>query len=55
MLIDTGISRAYGGVVSALEINTYILSKEEKVYRREVVRALYQDAQVTLVDETHAV
>ncbi|TIA72364.1 hypothetical protein E3P91_02008 [Wallemia ichthyophaga] len=55
LLIDTGMSRAYGGVASALEINGYVLSKDEKIYYREVVRALYQNEKETLVDETHSV
>lgn len=55
VLIDTGMSRAYGGVTSALEINGYVLSKDEKIYYREVVRALYQNEKETLVDETHSV
>lgn len=54
-MIDTGISRAYGGIVSALEINGYILSRDEGIYYREVVRALYHNEKVTLVDETHSV
>ncbi|TIC68614.1 Metallo-dependent phosphatase [Wallemia mellicola] len=54
ILIDTGMSKAYGGIVSALEINGYILSKDDKHYFREIVKALYQNRSVTLVDETNS-
>ncbi|KAF8656201.1 hypothetical protein AX16_002637 [Volvariella volvacea WC 439] len=59
IIIDTGISHAYGGVLSALSIH-YTLTPiekadnlaEQKWEEREVVTALYPDRQDILVDET---
>ena len=52
LLIDTGISRAYGGVLSAVEI-LYSLKpvREGEWFEEEVVNALYQDKTVELVRE----
>ncbi|KAH8994987.1 Metallo-dependent phosphatase-like protein [Lactarius akahatsu] len=54
IIIDTGISHAYGGALSALsvEYTLKLVSSSEKRWReREVVKALYVDHSVTLVDE----
>ncbi|KAG6908677.1 hypothetical protein DXG01_003691 [Tephrocybe rancida] len=60
IIIDTGISHAYGGVLSALSIHytlTPIGSKEDQRWiEKEVVSALYQDKQeVLVVDEREVV
>lgn len=51
LVIDTGISKAYGGILSALEIKTYILEKDNQHYYKEVLNALYEDEIVNLSDE----
>jgi len=57
IIIDTGISHAYGGALSALSVEYTLkpiplLSSSEKKWReREVVKALYVDHSVILVDE----
>jgi hypothetical protein len=55
--MSTGISHAYGGALSALRID-YTLkpaslssSSEKKWREQEVVKALYVDHSVVLVDE----
>ncbi|KAJ7593324.1 Metallo-dependent phosphatase-like protein [Mycena floridula] len=63
IIIDTGISRAYGGVLSALSIH-YTLKplagfgsgKDQKWQEREVVSALYDDREdIITVDEREIV
>jgi hypothetical protein len=57
IIIDTGISHAYGGVLSALSIH-YTLTptgKDQIWTEREVVSALYPDERVVLVDEERQV
>ncbi|KIY65199.1 Metallo-dependent phosphatase [Cylindrobasidium torrendii FP15055 ss-10] len=62
IIIDTGISRAYGGVLSALSIH-YTLEPigkaltldEQEWQEREVVSALYEDRQEILADDTRRV
>ena len=60
IIIDTGISHAYGGALSALEI-TYTLtpftdaSGEKKWHEREVVKALYVDHAVLIADDKREV
>lgn len=63
IIIDTGISRAYGGVLSALSIH-YTLTPlvgsgtgaSQRWQEREVVSALYQDRQeILVVDEREVV
>jgi len=56
IIIDTGISHAYGGVLSALSIDYTLTpvpssSSEKKWREQEVVRAVYVDHSVILVDE----
>ncbi|TFK75176.1 Metallo-dependent phosphatase [Pluteus cervinus] len=58
IIIDTGISHAYGGVLSALSIHYTFTpigdaeNPEEQEWReREVISALYPDRQDVLVDE----
>ena len=54
--IDTGISHAYGGALSALEV-TYTLTPHKdalgakKWHEKEVVKALYVDHEVLLADD----
>ncbi|KAJ7761916.1 Metallo-dependent phosphatase-like protein [Mycena maculata] len=61
IIIDTGISHAYGGALSALSIHytfTPIGDDEDGEPRwteREVVSALYVDRQETIIDEERAV
>ena len=54
IIIDTGISHAYGGVLSALSIK-YTLSpirgKDGFWKEREIVTALYPDDSTVFVDE----
>ncbi|KAH9960883.1 Metallo-dependent phosphatase-like protein [Russula dissimulans] len=57
IIIDTGISHAYGGALSALSVE-YTLepvlsssSSEKKWREQEVVKAIYIDRSVVLVDE----
>jgi len=56
IIIDTGISHAYGGALSALSVE-YILenvpspSSEKKWTEKEVVKAVHLDHSVILVDE----
>ncbi|KAH8100831.1 hypothetical protein BXZ70DRAFT_1077448 [Cristinia sonorae] len=63
IIIDTGISHAYGGALSALSIE-YSLSAapelavdgRQKVWvEREVVKALYVDGEVVLADDSRTV
>ena len=56
VLIDTGISSAYGGVLSAVEI-LYSLkpSQDGEWFEEEVVNALYQDKNVELVRENRTI
>jgi hypothetical protein len=57
IIIDTGISHAYGGVLSALSIHyTLAPTGKHQVWKeREVVSALYPDQRVVLVDEERQV
>jgi len=56
IIIDTGITHAYGGVLSALSIN-YTLTpvpgdfpaRKQRWVEKEVIRALYPDRQQLLV------
>jgi len=58
IIIDTGISHAYGGALSALSVE-YTLenvpssssSEKNKWRENEVVKAVYVDRSVVLVDE----
>jgi len=57
IIIDTGITHAYGGVLSALSI-TYSLTPtedEEIWHEKEVIVAVYEDRQETLVVEEREV
>ena len=54
--MSTGISHAYGGALSALSIDYTLTpvpssSSEKKWREQEVVRAVYVDHSVILVDE----
>lgn len=56
IIIDTGISHAYGGVLSALSIHYTLTPVTGRVWKeREVVSALYPDRQEVLVDEERVV
>jgi len=58
IIIDTGISRAYGGVLSALSIYytlTPIPGEINKWIEREVVSALYKDRREVLADDSREV
>lgn len=55
IIIDTGISHAYGGVLSALSIH-YTLhpvgnDAEQRWVERETISALYPDKRTQIVDE----
>ncbi|KAI0359849.1 Metallo-dependent phosphatase [Trametes cingulata] len=61
IIIDTGISHAYGGALSALSV-TYTLtpladpsSNEQKWREKEVVKALYVDREVVLASDEREV
>lgn len=60
IIIDTGISHAYGGALSALSV-TYTLtpftdaSGAKKWHEREVVKALYVDGEVLIADDKREV
>ncbi|KAI0034580.1 Metallo-dependent phosphatase-like protein [Vararia minispora EC-137] len=56
LIIDTGISHAYGGVLAALAVE-YTLDRQGdgSWTEREVVRAVYESGPVVLVDETQSV
>ncbi|KAF9489422.1 Metallo-dependent phosphatase [Pleurotus eryngii] len=56
IIIDTGISHAYGGVLSGLSIHYTLTPVAGRVWKeREVVSALYPDRQEVLVDEERVV
>ncbi|KZV88640.1 Metallo-dependent phosphatase [Exidia glandulosa HHB12029] len=59
VIIDTGISRAYGGAISALEI-VYTLEpvegeEEDAWTEREILTALYESGPVLLADDTRVI
>lgn len=63
IIIDTGISHAYGGALSALSID-YTLdlapelaadSKQKVWIEREVVKAVYMDGEVVLAHDEYEV
>ncbi|KAF5342351.1 hypothetical protein D9611_001933 [Ephemerocybe angulata] len=55
IIIDTGISHAYGGVLSALSIHYTVHpigdDAEQKWVEREVISALYEEKRTMIVDE----
>lgn len=55
IIIDTGISHAYGGVLSALSIHYELHpighDKEKRWVEREVVHALYSDHRIKIADD----
>ncbi|KAF8071888.1 Metallo-dependent phosphatase-like protein [Lyophyllum atratum] len=59
IIIDTGISHAYGGVLSALSIHYTLLpigtDKDQRWIEKEVVSALYPDRQEVLVADEREV
>ncbi|KAF7321685.1 Adenylate cyclase [Mycena kentingensis (nom. inval.)] len=58
IIIDTGISHAYGGVLSALSIHytfTPVEGTEDRWIEREVVSTLYADRQEIIVDAAREV
>ncbi|TBU33290.1 Metallo-dependent phosphatase-like protein [Dichomitus squalens] len=60
IIIDTGISHAYGGALSALSV-TYTLTPskvvngEKRWHEKEIVKALYVDHEVLLADDEREV
>ena len=60
LIIDTGISHAYGGVLSALDIHyslTPVVGEHgsTKWEEKEVVRALYPDSQEVISEDTREI
>jgi len=62
IIIDTGISRGYGGALSALSIYYTLTPSTEQEYgekkkwiERETISALYPDKRVVLLDEEREV
>ena len=55
IIIDTGISHAYGGVLSALSIHYTVHpvgdDAEQRWVERELISALYPDKRTLIVDE----
>ena len=55
IIIDTGISHAYGGVLSALSIHYSVYpigeDKDLRWVERETISALYPDHQTKIIDE----
>ena len=53
IIIDTGISHAYGGVLSALSVEYSLMPEKQALHwtEKEVVTAIYADHQEVLLTE----